>query len=948
VTRGTRKQSGPRGAALLALALLLPLLPCLARAQVFSDPGFAAETVVTVNPYNIVGMTWANDGRMFIWGKSGRVFIYKNGALNATPFLDFLGRVNVADDRGFLGFALDPDFDTNGYAYLSYVYEPGPNPFDAGPKISRLSRVTADPSNPDVALPGSEVILIDNIPADATSHTLGTLHFASDGTLFVSNGEGATASFANTQALGAQNIDSLRGKILRVNKDGSAPAPPQVTNPFYDGTNSIRSKVWAYGLRNPFRFDLHPTTGQVYACDVGWNTWEEVDRIAPGSNYGWPCYEGADPQPQYQSLFPSSCGPGALPPASVVPPLYTYNHSQGSAAVGCTFYSGSAYPSQYQNNFFFSDYTGGFMRRLVLDGSGGIAENQLFATDIGSPVGAAVGPDGLLYYVDFVTGQIRRIVRNAPIAAASATPTSGYSPLQVTFSSAGSSGTSLTYDWDFGDGSPHSTAPNPTHTYVSGTVQTYAATLTVTDAVNLTSSAGVSVTVGSLPPTATISQPANGVGMEPGETVFFSGGATDPDQTIPPSALTWTILLHHNTHVHTASGGTGTSGSFVVEYHGVGTYSYELVLTATDASGLTGTASVLIPVLTDTQPPTNPTNLTAASAGSSGIQLGWTGSTDNAAIAYYAIERCVGAGCSDFAQTAISANTSFSDGGLAPATSYGYRVRAFDPSGNPSGYSNSASAQTSAGGSPSQGLVAAYNFDEGSGGTATDYSPNGNTGELLGADWNPAGRYGGALSFDGAGAVVQVDDSASLHLTTGMTLEAWLYPTSPLSSWKGAIQKALDDYFLDANTSADHIGLGGTFAGSPCCTVLQAPTGLPVNQWTHVAGTYDGATLRLYVNGVQVASQAQTGSLAQSGLPLRIGGSTYSGEFFTGRIDDVRIYNRALPPAQIQLDMNTPVQVAEVPAVNPALLALALGLSGSFMLARRSATRRQPDPHAAR
>jgi glucose/arabinose dehydrogenase/chitodextrinase len=920
-------------AALSSLALLLPLL---ASAQVFTDPAFSAQTVVTLPAYWVVGMTWSSDGRMFIWQKNGRVLIYKNGALNSTPFLDLVGRVNVYSDRGFLGLALDPDFQTNGYVYLSYVYEDGPDVWDPGPKISRLTRVTADPSNPDVALPGSEVILLDDVPADGGGHTLGSLLFAPDGTLFVSNGEGATAAFANAQALGAQNIDSMRGKILRINRDGSAPAPPQAINPFYDGTNSIRSKVWAYGLRNPFRFDRHPTLGNIYACDVGWNTYEEVNQLVPGENYGWPCYEGPNPQPAYQTLFPEVCE--TLTPFDVMPPLYSYNHTQGSAVVGCAFYSGSAYPPEFQNNFFFSDYSGGWMRRLVLDSSGGIVQNEVFATSIGSPVATAVGPDGLLYYVDFVTGQIRRIVRNGPVAAASATPRSGYSPLHVNFSSAGSTGNSLTYSWDFGDGSS-STAPNPTHNYVSGQVQTYAAKLTVKDAANATSTAQVSVTVGSLPPNPTILAPTNGVGAEPGETVSFQGTASDPDETLPASALNWTLLLHHNTHVHTSAGGTGSSGSFVVEYHGVGSYSYELVLTATDSSGLATSTSVQVPVLTDTQPPTNPSNLAAASSGSNSIDLSWTGSTDNAAIAYYAIERCTGASCNDFVQTGVSPNTSFVDGGLSPATHYTYRVRTFDPSGNPSGYSNAASAQTAPGGAGLPGLVAAYSFDEGTGGTVTDYSASGNTGDLLGATWTPAGRFGGALSF-ASGAVVQVNHSASLGLTTGMTLEAWVYPTSALTYWKPILQKETQDFFLSASTGGDRIGMGGFFGGV-WWTVLEGPTGLPVNQWTHVAGTYDGSTLHLYVNGVLVASQAQTGALQQSGLPLHIGGDTYSGEFFTGRIDEVRIYNRALSPSEIQNDMTTPVHVAAVPAVNPALVALALGLSGSIALARRSAAARQ-------
>ena len=134
----------------------------------------------------------------------------------------------------------------------------------------------------------------------------------------------------------------------------------------------------------------------------------------------------------------------------------------------------------------------------------------------------------------------------------------------------------------------------------------------------------------------------------------------------------------------------------------------------------------------------------------------------------------------------------------------------------------------------------------------------------------------------------------------------------------------------NGNTSNDKVGVGGTFAGS-CCTVLESPGALPANQWTHVAGTYDGAQLRLYLNGSQVASQARTGSLQVTGSPLRIGGNTYSTEFFPGRIDEVRVYNRALSQSEIQTDMNTPLPE---PGVGLSLIAGAAAL-GCLSRSRR-------------
>lgn len=243
-------------AILIALGVVAP-----SEAQTFDDPGFAAEIVTTVPPFQLVGLRFAPDGRMFLWQKNGIVRIFHDGNLHSTPFIDLSSQVNTFDDRGMIGLALDPGFEENGYVYLGFVYEPNGNPNDPGPRTSRLIRVTANPTNTDVALAGSQVILIDAIPATGTAHTLDTLRFAPDGTLFVSNGDAATAPTADPLALEAQDLNSYRGKILRINPDGSAPSPPQVTNPFYDGTNSIRSRVWAYGFRNPYRFDIHPILG---------------------------------------------------------------------------------------------------------------------------------------------------------------------------------------------------------------------------------------------------------------------------------------------------------------------------------------------------------------------------------------------------------------------------------------------------------------------------------------------------------------------------------------------------------------------------------------------------------------------------------------------------------------------------------------------------------------
>src|SRR6185503_4489683 len=210
------------------------------------------------------------------------------------------------------------------------------------------------------------------------------------------------------------------------------------------------------------------------------------------------------------------------------------------------------------------------------------------------------------------------------------------------------------------------------------------------------------------------------------------------------------------------------------------------------------------------------------------------------------------------------------------------------------------SAQTS-------GLVAAYSFDAGTGTTINDASGNTNTGTASGTTWTTAGKYGSALVFNGSTARVSVPASPSLNVTTGVTLEAWVYPTASQSGWRTIVQRQADAYLLHASNQngARRPAAGGTFGGS--LRLVSAPTSIPTNTWTHLAQTYDGTTLRLYVNGAQVATLAATGLIETNASPLWIGGNSPYGEYFQGRIDNLRIYNRALTVAELQTDMNTPV-----------------------------------------
>ena len=201
------------------------------------------------------------------------------------------------------------------------------------------------------------------------------------------------------------------------------------------------------------------------------------------------------------------------------------------------------------------------------------------------------------------------------------------------------------------------------------------------------------------------------------------------------------------------------------------------------------------------------------------------------------------------------------------------------------------------------GLVAAYSFSEGSGTTVSDSSGNNHTGTISGALWTSQGKYGNALSFDGVNDWVTVNDTPALDLVSGMTLEAWIRPTA-LKGWRTVILKEQYNslaYASYANTSANQPS--GEVA-APTSKDVRGPTQLPLNTWTHFAVTYDQTALRIYVNGAQVAGKAVTGDIVSSAGPIRIGGNQVWGEFFSGLIDEVRIYNRALSASEIQADMN--------------------------------------------
>ncbi len=244
----------------------------------------------------------------------------------------------------------------------------------------------------------------------------------------------------------------------------------------------------------------------------------------------------------------------------------------------------------------------------------------------------------------------------------------------------------------------------------------------------------------------------------------------------------------------------------------------------------------------------------------------------------------------------------------------GSKVATFKATGGSVSTSESANITAVVGGSSRSttlqlvgGLVAAYGFDEGAGETVSDVSGWANTGAITGASWSAAGRFGRALSFNGTSNWVTVNDSASLDLSTGMTLEAWVNPSTLGTAWRTVALKERPGglaYGLYANSNAKSPS-AYLFASGEIGTPDTAT--LPVGSWTHLAATYDSTVLRLFVNGTEVSTTVVPGKIASSTGVLRIGANAIWPEYFTGLIDEVRVYNRALSLSEIQQDMGTPL-----------------------------------------
>jgi len=556
--------------------------------QASVGPDFTSETLI-LGLNEPTAISFLPDGRMLILSRYGTIQVVQPGAsqVDPIPFMT-LTNINTSDgERGLTGFALDPNFATNNFFYLFYTAN--------SPLRDRVSRFTAQANT---ASPSSEnIVWQDNVAATLWHHG-GSVAVGPDGKLYISTGDG----FRENEV---QALDSYRGKILRVNLDGSIPTD----NPFYDGNGPNKDEIWALGLRNPFRFSFDQGTGDMYIGDVGANdpatSIEEVNRWrageATGLNFGWPICQG-------------NCAVTGM-----TNPLYSYPHAnRDSSVTGGFVYHGGNFPSAYQGTYFYGDYVQNWIKRLTFDAGGNLAGNLSFEPSTGvsdGPYGEVVdlkqGPDGALYYVDIgITwegvnnpGTVRRIKYNASnqapvITSVGADPPSGPGPtLTVSFTASATDAENdvLTYSWVFGDGTS-ATGPVVTHTYLSK--GPYSARLTVSDGTNQTLSNLIPITVGT-PPIVFITSPADQSLFRAGDAILYQGVASDPDGSLSAANFSWRIVMLHDTHTHPAAGPIvgQESGTFIIPTSGHELNSdtaFQIILTVTDADGLQTSRAVVI------------------------------------------------------------------------------------------------------------------------------------------------------------------------------------------------------------------------------------------------------------------------------------------------------------------------------------------------------------------
>jgi len=549
----------------------------LERREVLSTlPGGFTDSVIASNLVQAAIMTVAPDGRIFLGALDGTIRVMQN--TQSVPVTMGTFQSSAKAGQALLGLVLDPDFQSNGWMYLYRAMDSGKG------LVNVLSRVTVSGNG---FVPNSEVALFVTpryqFVAGEPPHNGGGMVIGADGKLYIPTGDQGNSK-------NAQSLNSLAGKVLRLNRDGSIPAH----NPFYSTAKGQNRAIYAMGLRNPYTVAVQPGTGVIYINDVGEVSFEEIDQLKPGANFGWPNAEGLKGQK-----------PG------LTAPVYTYSHNDadtnpaGTAVIGGAFYNVAqpSFPAQYAGKYFFADYHNGWIKTLDTQ----THQATSFATGLEEGITHVVAtPDGRLLYLvlDQETGistlhQITYAPNSPPAVSALANQTV---PLNraATFQASASGTGPFTYQW-YANGSLMAGQTSDTLT-LPGDLKLNGTTIraVATNAFGSASTNTATFTVlNENAPQAFITAPAVIKRYAPGTTIAFAGyGLDSNNQPMTKASLTWTFDLLHNDHTHPGVyvlKGV-SSGKLLVPYHAsMGKISFRLNLTVTDAAGITTTVSKVFP-----------------------------------------------------------------------------------------------------------------------------------------------------------------------------------------------------------------------------------------------------------------------------------------------------------------------------------------------------------------
>lgn len=530
------------------------------------------------------------DESILVAGKYGKVmWLPRTGAPKQIADIP----TNGSGDLGLNGLAVAPDYATSKAIYTARAVNATGTGTGAN-GVLRVSRwtVTTDAAGNPAGLTNEQTVI--QTFADFYIHGLSGIVAAPDGTVWASIGDNANYVGVPREALRAIDPNDLHGKLIHVNPDGTG-VP---TNPYYDPANprSPRSQIFASGFRSPFRISLEPGTGRPLLGDVGNGAIEEINIVAAGNNYGWPCWEG-NVKTAWSNTYAECAN------VSSAQPVYSYPHVGGSSVTGGVVYTGHTYPDAYHGKYFFGDYADRVMWTMKWDERGELTtapETGGFGGEIGAPVKFGTVPTGGdIIYADIASGKLRRIVYAPGNVPPDPVIRSTVDPATRTVAfdareSTDPNGDPLTYTWDFGDGQT-GTGETASHTYAAGQ-ESFEVTLTARDPGGATATKSATVHPSNHPPVLSLQAPDPDVTFEVGDQIAADATATDAEDG--ELAVGWETQIVHcaapaDCHLHPGARQDGPRFRLTFDGH-PGDSRLEVTAVAVDSKGAATTSTFTV------------------------------------------------------------------------------------------------------------------------------------------------------------------------------------------------------------------------------------------------------------------------------------------------------------------------------------------------------------------